>query len=145
MRYFPSYFATFFLLFTSVCACAAEVNAFKLSENTHIRTLAASCAACHGTFGNAAASNATSGNAASGNAAGGNSVGSLPELAGLDASYFAAQMNAFKNGERASTVMHHHAKGLHADEIDLLALYFSQQKRVTAPTLKSQVLKENHE
>ena len=136
MRYFPSYFATFFLLFTSVCACAAEVNAFKLSENTHIRTLAASCAACHGTFGNAAAS---------GNAAGGNSVGSLPELAGLDASYFAAQMNAFKNGERASTVMHHHAKGLHADEIDLLALYFSQQKRVTAPTLKSQVLKENHE
>ena len=136
MRYFPSYFATFFLLFTSVCACAAEVNAFKLSENTHIRTLAASCAACHGTFGNAAAS---------GNAAGGNSVGSLPELAGLDASYFAAQMNAFKNGERASTVMHHHAKGLHADEVDLLALYFSQQKRVTAPTLKSQVLKENHE
>ena len=136
MRYFPSYFATFFLLFTSVCACAAEVNAFKLSENTHIRTLAASCAACHGTFGNAAAS---------GNAAGGNSVGSLPELAGLDASYFAAQMNAFKNGERASTVMHHHAKGLHADEIDLLALYFSQQKRVTAPTLKSLVLKENHE
>ena len=136
MRYFPSYFATFFLLFTSVCACAAEVNAFKLSENTHIRTLAASCAACHGTFGNAAAS---------GNAAGGNSVGSLPELAGLDASYFAAQMNAFKNGERASTVMHHHAKGLHADEIDLLALYFSQQKRVTAPTLKSQVLKESHE
>ena len=140
MRYIPSYFATFFLLLTSVCVCAAEVNAFKLSENTHIRTLAASCAACHGTFGNAAASNATSGNAA-----GGNSVGSLPVLAGVEASYFSAQMNAFKNGERASTVMHHHAKGLHADEIDLLALYFAQQKRVTAPALKSQVLKENHE
>lgn len=118
------------LFFTSVCGNAAEVNAFKTpeniaQENVHIRTLAASCAACHGTNGNSAST--------------------LPVLAGLNATYFAAQINAFKNGERKGTVMHHHAKGLHADEIDLLALHFSAQKRVSAPALKTQTLKTSHD
>ena len=124
-----------FILFTSVRGDAAEVNAFKTpenisQENTHIRALAASCAACHGTNGNSVT---------------GSNAGSLPVLAGLNANYFSSQMNAFKNGERVSTVMHHHAKGLHADEIDLLALYFSQQKRITATPLKAQTLKTNHD
>lgn len=124
-----------FILLTSVRGHAAEVSAFKTpeniaQENAHIRILAASCAACHGTNGNSAAGNVT---------------GSLPVLAGLDANYFSTQMNAFKNGERASTVMHHHAKGLHADEIDLLALYFSQQKRIVATPLKAQMLKASHD
>jgi cytochrome subunit of sulfide dehydrogenase len=78
----------------------------------HTRTLAASCSACHGTNGN--------------------SVGGTPVLAGLDRAYFVTQMQAFLVGERASTVMHHHAKGLTEEEIGLLAGYFSAQPRTAA-------------
>jgi len=103
---------------------AAEVNAPSSQYNTHIRTLAASCAACHGTNGN--------------------SAGITPVLAGLDANYFSKQMFAFKNSGRESTVMHHHAKGLSHDEIDQLAIYFQKQKR-TAITLEPQTLEADHE
>ncbi len=113
------------LILTSV-AYAAEVSVLSSTPNEqHTRTLAASCAACHGTNGN--------------------SAGVSPVLAGLDATYFTTQMLAFKNGGRASTVMHHHAKGLKADEINDLAVYFSQQNRVANSTLKPQTLRVNHE
>lgn len=93
----------------------------------HIRTLAASCAACHGTNGN--------------------SQSITPVLAGLDAQYFSTQMLAFKNGERAnnSTVMHHHASGLTEAEIDALADFFSAQARVSGTPLKPQTLGKNDE
>lgn len=106
---------------------AAEVfvSTDKLSNSAHIRTLAASCAACHGSNGN--------------------SAGITPTLAGLDGGYFTAQMLAFKDGSRPATVMHHHAKGLNVDEINLLAAYFSQQKRVANAAPKTQTLKANHD
>lgn len=88
----------------------------------HIQTLAASCAACHGSQGN--------------------SVGGTSVLAGLDASHFVLQMMAFRNGSRSSTVMHRHAKGLTVEEINDLAVYFAQQKRVTALTPPNQRLAE---
>lgn len=75
----------------------------------HLRVLAASCAACHGTNGN--------------------SVGGTPVLAGLAPGYFISQMKAFRSGEPASTVMHRHAKGLTEAEIHLLADYFAAQPR----------------
>lgn len=71
----------------------------------HVRTLAASCAACHGSDGN--------------------SVGGTPVLAGLERSHFVLQMQAFRDGSRGSTVMHHHAKGLSSAEIEQLADYFA--------------------
>lgn len=80
--------------------------------DTHIRTLAASCSACHGSDGN--------------------SVGGTPVLAGLERNHFVLQMKSFRSGERSSTVMHHHAKGLTEFEIEQLADYFAAQKRVTA-------------
>ncbi len=111
---------------------AAEViiSPDTLSNTPHIRTLASSCAACHGTQGN--------------------SAGITPTLAGLDGSYFTTQMLAFKDGSRPATVMQHHAKGINVDEINLLANYFSQQKRTSsqppkAQTLKVQTLKTDHE
>ncbi len=114
------------LYFTTSVAYAAEVFVLENSPSEqHTRTLAASCAACHGTNGNA--------------------VGVSPVLAGLDATYFTTQMLAFRNGSRTSTVMHHHAKGLKADEINDLAVYFSQQDRVANSALKPQALKENHD
>lgn len=102
-----------------------SINAFA-DENAvatpHIQSLAASCAACHGSEGN--------------------SVGGTSVLAGLDASHFVLQMMAFRNGTRSSTVMHRHAKGLTVEEIDALAIYFSQQKRVTALISPNQTLAE---
>ena len=117
-------------LITSVClpiGHATEVISSVGSQNktSHIRTLAASCAACHGFEGN--------------------SVTILPSLAGLDSGYFTTQMLAFKNGDRAATVMHRHAKGLTIDEINVLADYFSKQKKITASSLKPQTLNTNHE
>ena len=128
----------FALLFMTSAAQAAEVisSPNDLSNTPHIRTLAASCAACHGTNGNAV----SGGNAVTNNSANNNFI-----LAGIDSQYFVAQMLAFKNGTRPATVMHHHAKGLNEDEINLLAIYFSQQKRSISQAPKPQTLKANHE
>lgn len=79
------------------------------ADDQHTRVLAASCAACHGMDGN--------------------SVGGTPVLAGLDRSHFMLQMQSFRDGSRASTVMHHHAKGLTLQEIEQLAAYFASQPR----------------
>ncbi len=111
----------------SSVAYAAELVVFPadLNNSTHIRTLAASCAACHGSNGNAVAGSAV--------------------LAGIDANYFSTQMLAFKDGSRSATVMQHHAKGLNVDEINQLAVYFSQQKRITSISPKPQTLKAYHD
>lgn len=95
------------------------------ASGLHVRTLAASCAACHGSNGNAVSPNAI--------------------LAGMNASYFNAQMLAFRNGDRPATVMHRHAKGLQLDEIHQLAEYFSAQKKVPASNPPAQTLKTNHD
>lgn len=103
---------------------AADVLPPNDAQTSHIRVLAASCAACHGTQGN--------------------SVGITPTLAGLDKGYFVTQMLAFKRGERSPTVMHHHAKGLTEEEIHLLAAYFAEQPRVTRTVPKPEQLKDSH-
>ena len=91
----------------------------------HVRMLAASCAACHGSNGNAVAGNAV--------------------LAGMNQTYFISQMLAFKNGDRAATVMHRHAKGLQLDEINELAAYFASQKKVPSISPETQHLKADHD
>lgn len=92
-------------------------------KHLHVRSLAASCAACHGTNGNA--------------------VGRAAKLAGMDGKYFALQMLAFKSGERSATVMHRHAKGLNSQEITDLAEYFSSQVPHKPIVLPSQELSKN--
>jgi sulfide dehydrogenase cytochrome subunit len=106
---------------------AAEVlpSLETLSHSPHIRALASSCAACHGSNGN--------------------SAGITPTLAGLDDGYFVTQMIAFKDGSRPATVMQRHAKGLNIDEINLLANYFAAQKRITSFSPKSEKLQAAHE
>lgn len=108
-----------------VYATAYSADALITTSDIHTRTLAASCAACHGTNGN--------------------SRSTTPVLANLDATHFITQMQAFKNNSRSSTVMHHHAAGLNENEIEQLAHYFSQQKRMTTPALEPQVLEINHD
>lgn len=111
------------LLIAPSVASAAEgvtpTNHFN-TTTSHIRVIAASCAACHGTQGN--------------------SVGITPILAGMNADYFVSQMLAYKQGKGSPTVMHHHAKGLTVDEIHLLANYFAQQTPVSHTMPKTQTL-----
>lgn len=101
------------------------VSAVPLSalaqDDSAIKTLAASCAACHGPQGN--------------------SLGSTPTLAGLNSALFIQRMQGFKDGSVPATVMHHHAKGLRDEEIIALATYFSQQVRRTPPALPRQSFK----
>ena len=73
------------------------------------RSLAATCAACHGTDGK--------------------SVGGTAVLAGMNKTEFIKQMAAFKSGQRKATVMHQHAKGYNDEEIEKMAVYFSTQAR----------------
>ena len=85
----------------------AEPN---LSEGG-VRSLAAACAACHGTQGRAAAGSSVSG------------------LAGRPRDEIVQAMAQFKAGSRPATVMHQIAKGYGDAEIAALAEHFSRQQR----------------
>jgi len=118
-------------------ALGLAVEDVVVSDAIHLHThvLAASCAACHGTFGNAVTIN----QAADANG------GANATLAGMNPADFKEKMLGFKDGSRKATVMHHHAKGLTVDEIDQLAVHYAEQKRVVATPIKSQTLKASHE
>lgn len=97
----------------------------------HIRTLAGSCAACHGTNGNAVGNNAED---------------ETKTLAGLDQAYIRQRLTDFRSGARPSTVMHRHTRGLTDKEINQLADYFSRQKVVKNTPPASQIFEvTNHE
>ena len=73
------------------------------------RSLAAGCAACHGTDGHAVVQ------------------ATVPGLAGMPAERLVAQMNAFRAGTREATVMQQIAKGYTDTQLARLAAYFAAQ------------------
>ncbi len=75
-----------------------------------MQSLAATCANCHGTNGKA------------------QKDASVAGLAGLKADYLIEQMQAFKSGTRAATIMHQIAKGYNDEQVRQLADYFASQK-----------------
>ncbi len=75
-----------------------------------VRSLAANCAACHGTNGISAG-------------------GAIAGLAGTDKDYLVTQMKLFKEGKRTATLMHQIAKGYTDAEVAALAVYFAAQKK----------------
>lgn len=93
---------------------------------SHIRTLAASCAACHGTQGNAV---------------GDNQPNQTMGLAGADREHILQRLMQFRTGARSSTVMHRHARGLTVEEIHQLADYFSRQTPIKHYSPQPQKLK----
>jgi cytochrome c553 len=76
-----------------------------------VRSLAAQCAACHGTEGHAVEGSLIAG------------------LSGMPASYFSAQMKAFRSGARQGTVMPQLAKGFTPEQVEQLAAFFAAQRR----------------
>ncbi|GIL05688.1 MAG: hypothetical protein BroJett031_22080 [Betaproteobacteria bacterium] len=95
------------LLAAALAALPALAHAAQ--DPPQVRTLAGSCANCHGTAGRA--------------------VGAMPSLAGLAPAYFVEQMRQFRDGRRPATVMHQIAKGYSDDEIALLAEFFARQPK----------------
>jgi len=107
-------------LYGPIIACADDVSvqaSMSPSVLLHVRTLAASCAACHGTDGNSVGS-------ANSNTP--NDLSRIASLATIEKTEFIRKMLAFKTGQRPATVMQHHAKGLSSQEIESLAEYFSR-------------------
>ena len=92
------------LLFTAVSSYGQSAQALQT------RGLAATCANCHGTDGNAVPGQA------------------MPRLAGLPKNYIVEQMQAFRDGKRPATVMHQLAKGYSNEQIDTLAGFFAAQR-----------------
>jgi cytochrome c553 len=94
---------------TSPAAPAPAFAASNLTPNG-VRSMAATCSACHGTNGVSAG-------------------GAVSGLAGLNKDYFVTQMKNFKEGKREATLMHQIAKGYTDAEINAMADYFAAQKR----------------
>jgi sulfide dehydrogenase cytochrome subunit len=90
---------------------AACVSHAQDAKSLQLRSLAATCAGCHGTDGRAVA------------------TPTVPGLAGLSETYITEQMQAFKNNPRGATVMHQIAKGYSDAQIAQLAAYFAAQPK----------------
>ena len=71
------------------------------------RNLAATCANCHGTNGQAR--------------------GDMKQLAGVSADKIVALVNDYKSGAQPATIMHQIAKGYTDDQLKLIAAYFAAQ------------------
>lgn len=89
----------------------AQAQTAGTKEALYVKSLAATCANCHGTNGKVVQGSA------------------VTSLAGLDKGYIVAQMNAFKAGTRPATVMHQISKGYNDAQIESLATYFAAQKK----------------
>lgn len=98
------------LLYLAISPFALALAQDGGKEALYVKSLAASCANCHGTNGDVAPGSR------------------VPALAGLNRDYFIAQMQAFKTGARSATVMHQLSKGFSDTQIATLASYFAAQK-----------------
>jgi cytochrome subunit of sulfide dehydrogenase len=87
----------------------AQSNAQR--DALYVKSLAATCANCHGTDGKAAEGS------------------SAVSLAGLQQAYIVAQMQAFKSGARPATIMHQLSKGYSDAQVEQIAAYFAAQKK----------------
>ncbi len=78
------------------------------AQDAHLaRNLAATCANCHGTNGNAR--------------------GDMKPLAGVSAEKIIAALADYKSGNQPATIMHQIAKGYTDEQIRLVAAFFAAQ------------------
>jgi sulfide dehydrogenase cytochrome subunit len=98
---------------TLLCGVLLSAAAFAgEAADLHVRSLAAACAACHGTDGAAVRGSA------------------IPRLAGLPREYLVRRMRAYRDGTgpaTVATVMQQIAKGFNEAQTAELAAYFEQQ------------------
>lgn len=80
-------------------------------DTLYVRSLAATCANCHGTGGRTVEGSA------------------VPGLAGMPREYMLRQLKAFREGSRPATVMHQITKGFTEPQLEQIAGYLSVQKK----------------
>jgi cytochrome subunit of sulfide dehydrogenase len=102
----PHRFALGLALLVAAPAWAQE-GALALRQ----QSLAATCAACHGSNGKPPA------------------TATLPALAGMPAAELIAQMKAFRSGARPATVMRQLALGYSDAQLEALGAFFASQPR----------------
>jgi len=90
-------------------ALAALPVCASAQDSAQARSLAATCANCHGTNGH--------------------SVGGIEPLAGMPRDEMVRKLNEFRSGAKPATVMHQLAKGYTVDQINAIAGFFAAQKR----------------
>jgi cytochrome c553 len=95
----------------AVAQAQTSTQAPTTQQMLYVKSLAATCANCHGTDGKAVEGS------------------QVVSLAGLDKNYLVTQMKAFKAGTRPATVMHQISKGYSDTQIDTIAAYFAAQKK----------------
>ncbi|MDP1900541.1 MAG: cytochrome C [Rubrivivax sp.] len=89
-------------------AAAAWPSTATAQDPLQARNLAATCANCHGTNGQAR--------------------GDMKPLAGMSAEKMFAQVADFKSGAQPATVMHQIAKGYTDEQLKLIAGFFAVQQ-----------------
>ena len=94
------------LVLGAAIACSVA-SAQAQPADLQVRSLAATCAACHGTDGRAVGG------------------GGMMGLRGLDKTYLVTQITAFREGTRPATVMQQIAKGYTPEQIEQLAVFFA--------------------
>lgn len=99
------------LMAFALAAASALPAAAQTQDALYVKSLAATCANCHGTDGKAV------------------SGSSVPTLAGMPRDYIVAQLKAFKDGSRPATIMHQLSKGYSEAQIEQIASYFAAQKK----------------
>ncbi|MEX2199499.1 MAG: cytochrome C [Burkholderiales bacterium] len=92
-----------------VCAAVLAVAPFTVNAQDAGRSLAATCAMCHGTSGH--------------------SVGGNETLAGMPKDEMVRKFKEFQSGAKPATVMHQISKGFTDPQLDQIAAYFAAQKR----------------
>ena len=94
------------IMAAAIAAACAPLAA--QAQDAHLaRNLAATCANCHGTNGQA--------------------VGDMKPLAGVSAAKIVAMLADYKSGAQPATIMHQIAKGYTDEQIRLVAGYFAAQ------------------
>lgn len=95
----------------AVLAALPLASPWALAQDAHLaRNLAATCANCHGTNGNA------------------NAKFDIKPLAGVSAEKIIAAVADYKSGAQPATIMHQIAKGYTDEQIRLIAGYMAAQK-----------------
>ena len=90
-----------------LCSWASQAQTSAAPGQTLARNLAATCANCHGTNGQAR--------------------GDMKPLAGVAADKIVAALADYRNGNQPATIMHQIAKGYTEEQIRLIAGYFAAQ------------------
>lgn len=93
----------------ALCLLAAT-SAAQAADPNLARNLAATCANCHGTNGNAVKGSG------------------MDSLAGMEKAKTLQKLADFKSGDKPASIMHQISKGYTDEQLDLIATYFAAQK-----------------